>query len=143
VYAQTLMFTILGLAAVALLHAPAAANNTDIDWTSASAAAHAKIDALAASDGKQIGAQMAVPIAISQFLPPGAKGCFVVIMLFMMVACDVTYLHSWGSILVQDVLLPIRGRHLEPEEHLLWLRCSIAGVALFAFLFSMYVPIVE
>ena len=29
------------------------------------------------------------------------------------------------------------------SEHLLWLRCSIAGVAIFAFLFSMYVPIVE
>ena len=144
IYSQTLMFTILGLAAVALLHAPAAANgSTDTDWTAASTRRTPRSTLYPPAKGSKFGTQMTVPIAISQFLPPGAKGCFVVIMLFMMVACDVTYLHSWGSILVQDVLLPIRGRHLEPNEHLLWLRCSIAGVAIFAFLFSMYVPIVE
>jgi SSS family solute:Na+ symporter len=144
VYSQTLMFTILGLAAVALLHAPAAANpDTDTDWTAASVAAHAKIDAISALEGRQIGGQMTVPVAISHILPVGAKGCFVAIMLFMMIACDVTYLHSWGSILVQDVLLPIRGKHLEPNEHLTWLRLSIFGVAIFVFFFSLYVPIVD
>ena len=142
-YSQTLMFTILGLAAVALMHAPGATSVGDVDWTSASAAAHAKIDSITASEGEQIGKQMTVPVAISQILPVGVKGCFVAIMLFMMVACDITYLLSWGSILVQDVLLPIRGKHLEPHEHLTWLRISIVGVALFAFLFSMFVPMVR
>lgn len=142
-YSQTLMFTILGLAAVALMHAPGASKAGEVDWTSASAAAHAKIDAITAAEGGQIGKQMTVPVAISQILPVGVKGSFVAIMLFMMVACDITYLLSWGSILVQDVLLPIRGKHLAPDEHLQWLRLSIVGVALFAFLFSMFVPMVR
>ncbi|MGD9633247.1 MAG: sodium:solute symporter [Pirellulales bacterium] len=142
-YSQTLMFTILGLAAVAVMHAPGAKSAGEVDWTSASAAAHAKIDAIVSADGEQIGKQMTVPVAISQILPVGVKGSFVAIMLFMMVACDITYLLSWGSILVQDVLLPIRGKHLAPEEHLKWLRLSIVGVAVFAFLFSMFVPMVR
>lgn len=142
-YSQTLMFTILGLAAVALMHAPGATSASDIDWNAASAAAHAKIDAITAGEGEQIGKQMTVPVAISQILPVGVKGSFVAIMLFMMVACDITYLLSWGSILVQDVLLPIRGKHLAPEEHLKWLRLSIVGVAVFAFMFSMFVPMVR
>lgn len=143
IYSQGLMFTILGLAAVALMHAPAAVNSGDTDWTSASVVAQQKIADLTAAEGQRIGDQMTVPIAISQILPVGVKGCFVAIMLFMMVACDITYLLSWGSILVQDVLLPIRGKHLEPNQHLNWLRASIFGVALFAFLFSMFVPIVD
>jgi Na+/proline symporter len=143
-YSQALMFTILGLAAVALMNAPGPANAAgDVDWTAASAAAHTKIAAIAQAEGTQISGQMTVPVAISHFLPVGAKGSFVAIMLFMMVACDITYLLSWGSILVQDVIMPIRGKHLEPHEHLTLLRSSIIGVALFAFLFSMFVPIVD
>jgi SSS family solute:Na+ symporter len=141
-FSQTLMFTLLGLAAVALLHAPAPQHvGVDADWTVASQSAHAKIADAAAAEGEQIGKQMTVPIAIGEFLPAGARGCFVLMMLFLMVSTDVAYLHSWGCILVQDVILPIRGRHLEPAEHLTWLRCSIVGVALFAYLFGLFFPL--
>jgi hypothetical protein len=48
-------------------------------------------------------------------------------------------MHSWGSIIVQDIVVPMRGgRPLAPRRQLLLLRLSIAGVALFAFLFSFY-----
>jgi SSS family solute:Na+ symporter len=143
-FSQTLMFTLLGLAAIALLHAPAPANPaSDTDWTAASQLAHEKIDALASTEGAQIGKQMTVPIAISHFLPIGAKGCFLLLMSFIMVSCDVTYLLSWGSIFIQDVVLPIRGKHLEPDQHLKWLRCSIIGVAAFAYVFGLVVPMAD
>ena len=138
---QTLMFTLLALAAIALLEVPKPQRPADYDWSAASAAAHSKIAAVAAADGAQIGKQMTVPIAVGEYLPTGAKGCFVLIMFFLMVSTDVTYLHSWGCILIQDVVLPLRDRPFETEEHLAWLRWSIAGVALFAFLFGLFFPL--
>ncbi|HDL07394.1 MAG TPA: sodium:solute symporter, partial [Desulfobacteraceae bacterium] len=43
----------------------------------------------------------------------------------------------WGSVFVQDVLLPFRRKPLSPKEHIKWLRWSIFGVAVFIFLFSL------
>jgi SSS family solute:Na+ symporter len=50
------------------------------------------------------------------------------------------YMLSWGSIFIQDVIMPLRGKRLEPKEHMNLLRWSVLGVALFAFLFSLFFP---
>jgi len=50
-----------------------------------------------------------------------------------------TYLHSWGAIFVQDVVLPFRKTPFSPRAHLRWLRVSILGVAAFIFLFSIFI----
>jgi SSS family solute:Na+ symporter len=49
---------------------------------------------------------------------------------------DAVHLHSWGSIFVQDVLVPLRKKPFGPRAHILVLRASMFGVALFAFLFG-------
>lgn len=76
--------------------------------------------------------------AISLFLPIGLKGMFVALMFFFMLSTDTTYLHSWGVIFVQDVIMPIYGKPLEAKTHLLLLRLSIGLVAVCGFLFSMF-----
>ena len=48
-----------------------------------------------------------------------------------------TYLHSWATILVQDVIMPFRKKPFDKETHLKVLRLSIFGVAVFIFLFSL------
>jgi SSS family solute:Na+ symporter len=58
-------------------------------------------------------------------------------MLFAMLACDGSYMHSWGSIFVQDVILPFRKKPFMPQQHIRILRWSIAAVGLFAFLFGL------
>jgi len=85
----------------------------------------------------QIQTQMRVPIALSYILPIGIRGTFACIMLFAMLACDGSYMHSWGSIFVQDMILPFRKKPLSPQQHIRILRWSIAGVGLFAFLFGL------
>ncbi|MBI5382620.1 MAG: sodium:proline symporter [Opitutae bacterium] len=82
--------------------------------------------------------QARVPIALSHLLPVGVKGMLCFIMLFALIACDSSYLHSWGSIVIQDVILPLRksGAPVDPRQHMRLLRWSIVGVAVFAFLFS-------
>jgi solute:Na+ symporter, SSS family len=58
-------------------------------------------------------------------------------MLGAFIANHNSYLHSWGSIFIQDVVLPVRGRPFTPKQHLLLLRCSILGVGIFIFFFSL------
>lgn len=82
--------------------------------------------------------QMIVPLATREILPMGITGIFCALMIFLMISTDTTYMHSWGSIIVQDFVVPLRKKAFTPEQQLLALRISIAGVALFVFLFSLF-----
>jgi SSS family solute:Na+ symporter len=81
---------------------------------------------------------MRVPVALAHALPVGLKGAFACIMFFAMLACDGSYMHSWGGILIQDIILPFRKRPFSPEQHIRLLRWSIVGVGVFAFLFGLF-----
>jgi SSS family solute:Na+ symporter len=59
------------------------------------------------------------------------------VMLAALIATHSTYLHSWGSIFIQDVVLPFRKTCFTPKQHILLLRCSILGVGIFIFFFSL------
>jgi len=81
--------------------------------------------------------QMTVPIALGKTLPVGAMGMMCAVMFCAFVANHNTYMHSWGSIFIQDVIMPLRTKPLSPEKHLKYLRLSIFGVAVFIFCFSL------
>jgi SSS family solute:Na+ symporter len=85
----------------------------------------------------QIQTQMRMPVAISLMLPVAIKGMFCAIMLFGLLACDSSYLHSWGSIFIQDIILPLKKKPLTPKQHINLLRTAIVGVAIFGFCFSL------
>jgi SSS family solute:Na+ symporter len=96
----------------------------------------------------QLAKQLTTTVALSNILPVGIMGLFAAVMIMAAVSTDTTYLHSWGSIFIQDVLLPwrqLRGHQdrLTPENHLSWLKRAIIGVALFAWCFSMLFPLKE
>lgn len=84
-----------------------------------------------------IATQMLVPVALAHILPMGIKGLFCAIMIFFLITTQDTYLHSWGSIFIQDVILPFRRKPLRPEQHVRLLRWSIVSVGVFAFFFSL------
>ena len=89
--------------------------------------------------------QMLVPIGVSLLLGSGLFGCMCAVMLAGFITSHDTYMHSWGTIFIQDVVLPFRNSDepLSPERHLLMLRLSIFGVALFVFFWSLYYPLGE
>jgi Na+/proline symporter len=87
---------------------------------------------------KTIHDQMRVPVALRDLLPVGVTGVFCALMVFLMISTDTTYMHSWGTILIQDLILPFRKRPFTPRQQLWLLRLAITGVALFAFVFSLY-----
>jgi SSS family solute:Na+ symporter len=59
------------------------------------------------------------------------------VMLAAAIGCNETYLHSWGSIFIQDVVMPLRKKPFAPEQHLKLLKLSILAVAVFSFFFSL------
>ena len=82
--------------------------------------------------------QMRVPMALRRMLPIGITGLFCAMCVFLLISTDTTQLHSWSSIIVQDVILPIRGKPFTPRQHLRLLRLFIVFVAFFAFCFSAF-----
>lgn len=91
----------------------------------------------------QIRKQMTVPSALTAILPHGLVGLFATAMLGFFISTNNTYMHSWGSIFIQDVLMPFRKKPFSPEAHMKLLRLSVTFVALFAFFFSLFFPLRE
>lgn len=125
-----LMLLLMPICAYVLMHAPEHAQVAQVAQ-----------DAINQIQDPQVQKQMTVPIALSQILPPGVMGLFCAAMISAAISTDDTYLHSWGSIFIQDVLLPFKKKPLTQKEHLKWLRISIVGVAVFAFFFSLLFPL--
>ncbi len=96
---------------------------------------------LAAISDPAIRSQMTVPLFLAHVLPVGLTGLFAVVVIACAISCDDTYIHAWGTILIQDVAMPLRGKPFEPKQHMMILRCGIIGVALFGFIFSMLFPL--
>ncbi|MBL9149582.1 MAG: sodium:solute symporter [Phycisphaerae bacterium] len=98
--------------------------------------------ALGAIDVKEYRAEQRVPLALSYMLPVGVRGLMVAALYCAYLAVDNSYLHSWGSILVQDVVMPIRqklvgDRLMAPRLHLFLLKASVLAIAAFAFVFGL------
>ena len=86
---------------------------------------------------EQLQEQVTVSVALAHILPVGLLGTFCALMLAAFITSSNTMLHSWGSIFIQDVLMPIRSTPYTPRQHFRHLRWSIAFVAVFVFLFSL------
>jgi len=87
--------------------------------------------------------QMRIPMALKEMLPIGIIGLFCAVCVFLLISTDTTYLHSWSSIIVQDIILPIRGKPLTPRGQIWLLRIFIALIALFAFIFSALISKID
>jgi SSS family solute:Na+ symporter len=125
-YARTLMLLVLGVCAVTFLR------HGDFANRAAPAAS-----AIASITDPYIQKQMTIPVALRYLLPVGVKGLFCSIMIMGLLAGDAAHMHSWGSIFVQDVLLPLRRRPMSETQHIWALRLAMISVAAFAFCFSV------
>lgn len=93
---------------------------------------------LSAITDPEIRSQMQVPIALRYMLPVGVKGLFCLIMVLTLMSGDASHMLTWGGIFIQDVVLPLRKTPMTPRRHVLVLRLAVIGVAIFAFLFSIF-----
>lgn len=95
---------------------------------------------LAASAGAiedpYIQSQMFVPLALFELLPPGLLGLFAIFMIGASISTDNSAYHSWGSIFLQDIIMPFRKKPFTKEQHLKYLRWSIVLIGAIAIVFS-------
>lgn len=89
----------------------------------------------------QIQEQLRIPIMFRHILPSGLVGLLCAAFIGVAISTDDSNLHSWGSIFIQDVVLPLRKKRMSPKEHITFLRISVIGVAVFVYLFSMFFPL--
>jgi SSS family solute:Na+ symporter len=125
-YARLLMVLVLGICAITYLKHP--------DFASSASVINAEINTI---QDKYIQKQMTVPVTLSYLLPVGIKGLFCAMMIMGLFAGDSGHMHSWGSIFVQDVILPLRKTPMTPRQHLWALRIAVLFVATFGFIFSL------
>ena len=130
----TVGLTIIPLAALTVLFHP--------DYADKATAINAQLHSVFEND-ETLRTQMRIPVALSMMLPGGLMGCFAALMLGFFISTNNTYMHSWGSMLVQDVVCTFRKKPLSPKQHLLYLRLSILFVAVFAFFFGLLYPLKE
>ena len=126
-YSRLLCITVLAMCAVTFLNHPY--------YAEAAAPVH---DLVGRISNPQIQKQMLVPTALGILLPAGIKGLLCAVVLTGIFGGDTTHIHSWGSMFVQDVIMPLRKKPFSPEQHIRWLRGSMIGVGTFAFLFGCF-----
>ncbi|MCW1925062.1 hypothetical protein OKA05_21050 [Luteolibacter arcticus] len=125
-----LFFMVMVLAAQVALKHPAHA--------SLGQSIQAWLDVLEKEHGAAVRGQMTVSTALAFILPVGGKGLLLAIMIAAMISSKSAFIHSFGSIFVQDVVMPFRKTHPEPARQLRWLRLSMLGVTFFAVLFGCF-----
>jgi SSS family solute:Na+ symporter len=121
-----LMLVFIPVIAYTILHHPAFADK----------AAHVQ-GVLQGVESHAIRTQLTVPLVLASMLPLGLMGALTAVMLMATIGTHDAYLHSWGSIFIQDVVMPFRNKPFGPKQHLTMLRLSIIGVCIFIFFFSM------
>lgn len=92
---------------------------------------------LAGAGTDAVQSQLRVPMVLNHLLPIGLKGAFAAIMLAAAITCHNTYMHSWGSIFIQDCIMPLRKKPFGQKEHLKYLKLSILGVGITIFILSI------
>ena len=125
----TLLLMLLPIGAFVIMHHPSFVDvTTQVNLT---------LDGISTDPTSAVRAQMIVPIILAKAMPVGIVGLFAAVMLAAFISTHDTYLHSWGSIFIQDVILPFRKKPFSPENHILLLRISVVFVAVFIFFFSL------
>ena len=122
---QSLQMIIIPVAAYTFMH--------HLDFA---AGAEKVMAVLSGVDNEMVKGQMVVPVALRYILPVGLLGGMCAIMFSAFVSNHDMYLLSWGSVFVQDIILPIYKKTPSPRQHLTYLRWAVFGVAVFIFCFS-------
>lgn len=118
---------LLGICALTFLHHP--------DFAAQAHTAAVQISHIA---NPHIQDQMSVPIAISHLLPRGVKDALCMLLLMGMASGTCSRSQSWASIIVQDIVVPLRKRPIPTKRHLFFLHLAIIGVLIFFFLFGAF-----
>ncbi len=126
---MTYGFALIPLVAYMIMHSP--------DYSAQAASVMAALEKIPADDR----GSMLVPMTMTLYMPIGLMGAFAAVMMAAFITTNDTYLHSWGSIFIQDIIMPFRKKPFTPKQHMWLLRIAIIGVAIFILCWSAFVPL--
>lgn len=82
--------------------------------------------------------QMMMPAVVSKIFPVGMLGLFCLLMIMLLISTDDSRIFNASSTLMQDVILPLFKGHMPQDLHLLLLRLTSVGVAVFFLIVSIF-----
>ena len=127
-----LLFMVLVLISYTYIHHPSYAKDAAI--------INVVLDTISSEHGNAVRLQQTVSVALTRILPTGLIGLMVAVMLAAVLSTYNTFLHTWGTVFIQDVVIPFRRKPLATKLQMNYLRIAIIGVAVFVFLFSLLYP---
>ena len=124
---QDVFMTLVPILVFTVMHHP--------DWAPFAGKITTNLDAIT---NEAVRNQMRAPLVLAALLPAGLMGAFAALMVGAFISTHNTYLHSWSSIFIQDVVMPFRRTSLSPRAHLRLLRGGVVAVAIIIFIFSLF-----
>jgi SSS family solute:Na+ symporter len=89
--------------------------------------------------GEKDGSLFAMPYLLSQIVPAGMMGLLVAAMLAADMSTDSSYMLTWGSVIYNDILAPLRRKKAWSEKKgILWNRCIIALIGIFLLCWGLW-----
>ncbi len=82
--------------------------------------------------------QLIAPLFLFQIVPPVLIGIILTGLVFAEISTTSTYLLSWCTIIVNDVICPLKKKAMTTKGHILALRLSYVAVACFLFFWGTY-----
>ena len=84
---------------------------------------------------------MAMPIFLSQILPTGILGLMTAAMLAAFMSTHDSYLLSWSSVIVQDIVSPLAGDRISPRGRIRLTRVFILLIGVFLLIWGLWYPL--
>jgi SSS family solute:Na+ symporter len=80
----------------------------------------------------------AMPRFLSTFVPVGLMGLLIAAMLAADMSTDSSYMLSWGSVIYNDILAPLRRGPWSDRRAILWNRCIVALIGVYLLVFGLF-----
>jgi SSS family solute:Na+ symporter len=99
--------------------------------------------ALATLTAAQVGPNTlhAMPLLLSSIVPAGMMGILVAAMLAADMSTDSAYMLTWGSVIYNDIMAPLRKTVWSEKKGLLWNRMIVALIGVFLLFYGLWYPL--
>jgi SSS family solute:Na+ symporter len=99
--------------------------------------------ALATLTAAQVGPNSlhAMPLLLSTIVPAGMMGILVAAMLAADMSTDSAYMLTWGSVIYNDIMAPLRKTVWSEKKGLLWNRMIVALIGVFLLFYGLWYPL--
>jgi len=88
-------------------------------------------------------AAQAMPLLMGKIIPTGLLGLLMAGMMATFMSTHDSYFLCWASVIVRDIVAPLRGRPLSDRQQIRITRYIIAGIGAFLLVFGIWIDIPE